>query len=123
MGGAIQFYAACKKEEIKPLLAIEAYCTSDEDNKENKKRDNGHLILIAKNNQGYSDLLKLSSEAYLKNFYYKPRIHKQKLSILKDNCICCTACLGSTIAKFLSYERDSYGRAIACSDQEGKAIN
>ena len=123
MGGVIQFYTACKKEGIKPLLGIEIYCTSDEDNKEDRQRDNGHLILIAKNNQGYSDLLKLSSEAYLKNFYYKPRIHKQKLSILKGNCVCCSACLGSTVSKFLVYKTDSYGRAIACSDPDKKAIN
>lgn len=97
MGGAVKFYKECRKNGIKPIIGCEAYCTWDtdgiEDNKE-KTRDNYHLVLLAKNNQGYKDLLLLTSEAILDNFYYKPRISIPKLSILKGNVIATSACLG-----------------------------
>jgi len=124
MAGVIDFYKNCKANNIKPLIGVEAYITEDEDGKENKDkvRDNGHLVLIAKNNQGYRDLLRLCSEAALNNFYYKPRISKRKLTQLSGNVVVTTACLGGVLADKLEWKEDEYGRATECFDPNGTAV-
>lgn len=123
MAGIIDFYKQCKKNDIKPLIGVETYVTEDEDNWDNeqKTRDNAHLILIAKNNEGYTDLLRLCSEAALQNFYYKPRINRHKLGRLAGNCILTTACLGGVISKAVTYQKDRYDRVVAVTDPDGKA--
>lgn len=81
MYGAIEFYKACKAEKIKPILGIDAFVAlrtrfdkqSGIDNKRNR------LILLAKNNEGYQNLLKLVTASYLEGFYYKPRVDKELL--------------------------------------------
>ena len=119
MGGVVEFYKQCKANNIKPLLGVEAYITEDEDGKEEKTRDNAHLILIAKNNQGLSDLFRLSSEAALQNFYYKPRIYRDKLRCLSGNVIVATACIGGVLAKKAKFELDVYGKCTSCTDPTG----
>lgn len=101
LGGIINFYKECKKHSIKPLIAVEAYITENPDDQDNKDKikDNYHLILIAKNNNGYKKLLKYVSNANENNFYYKPRIYKEYLKDMAGDFICTTACLGSEIAK------------------------
>lgn len=120
MAGVIDFYKACKKEGIKPLLGVEAYITEDEDGKEyDRNRDNMHMVLIAKDKIGYSKLLKLCTEAALDNFYYKPRIYKPKLRALQGHVIATSACLGGILAKKLHFKRDNYGRATEAVDENG----
>lgn len=123
MAGVVDFYKQCKKNDIKPLIGVEAYVTDDEDDQENeqKTRDNAHLILIAKNQEGYAGLLRLCSEAALRNFYYKPRIYRDKLRGLRGNVIATTACLGGVVSKRLNYELDNYGRVQNVSDPDGAA--
>lgn len=117
MAGVIDFYKSCKKADIKPLIGVEAYVTDDEDGKkkETRTRDNMHMVLIAKDNTGYSRLLTLVSEGALNNFYYKPRIHRNKLRALGGHCIATTACLGGIIPRRLEFEQDQYGRCIRIS--------
>lgn len=99
----------------------EAYITNDEDNKiEDKNRDNLHIVLLAKDNIGYSKLLQEVSNGALNNFYYKPRINKNNLKNLSGHVIATTACLGGIIAKLLHFEQDDYGRAIICIDENAK---
>jgi DNA polymerase III subunit alpha len=119
MGGIVDFYKQCKANHIKPLLGVEAYITEDQDGKEEKTRDNSHLILIAKNETGLRDLCTLSSEAALNNFYYKPRIYKHKLQLLSGNVIVATACIGGILAKKAKFEVDAYGKCTACTDPNG----
>ncbi|MCI6989217.1 MAG: DNA polymerase III subunit alpha [Campylobacter sp.] len=93
MFGAIDFYKTMKKNGIKPIIGMEGYIHNGEnlDDKEDKNRF--HIILLAKNETGYKNLMKLSSLAYLEGFYRNPRINKK---LLRENCeglICSSACL------------------------------
>ena len=123
MAGIIDFYKQCKKNDIKPLIGVEAYVTEDEDDqgKGEKTRDNAHLILIAKNQDGFQDLLRLCSEAALRNFYYKPRISRDKLRRLRGNVVITTACLGGVVSKKVNYEKDLYERVTSVSDPNASA--
>ena len=82
------------------MIGIEAYCTSDKDGEENKTRDNEHLVLLAKNNEGYKTLLWLISNANLNNFYYKPRISYKTLEKHSENLFALTACLFISATSF-----------------------
>lgn len=95
MAGCLKFYQEMKKENLNPLIGIEAYVTHQPDNTEKSllQKDNYHLVLIAKNNKGYKQLLKLSSESSLRNFYYKPRIYINKLREVAEDCFAFSACL------------------------------
>ena len=75
MFGIIDFYKACKEEGVKPILGCEIYVAPRSLEKKEGKKDaaNYHLILLAKNNEGYKNLMKIDSLAYIDGFYYKPR--------------------------------------------------
>jgi DNA polymerase-3 subunit alpha len=105
--GLIEFYKAAQEENVKLLCAVEAYITQDPDNSEEKTRDNNHLVLIAKNNDGLKELYKLISEANINNFYYKPRIFVDKLRHTK-NLIALSACLGSPISHKLQWDKEKH---------------
>ena len=123
MAGVVDFYKQCKKNEIKPLIGVEAYVTDDRDNLENteKHRDNHHLVVLAKDQRGYQGLLRLVSDAALRNFYYKPRIYRDKLAELRGHIVVTTACLGGVVSRRLNYETDNYGRVSRVSDPDGAA--
>ena len=76
MYGVIDFYRECKKQGIKPIIGIETYVAPRGYTFKDAKMDReyGHLILLAKNEVGYQNLMRLSSEAFIHGFYYKPRI-------------------------------------------------
>lgn len=94
MSGVIDLYLKCKKNDLKIILGSEFYLT---ETMEDKINDNRHLILFAKNNKGYKNLVKLTTYANLENFYYKPRINYEILKTYKDDLICTSACIGSDI--------------------------
>lgn len=77
MFGAIDFYKTMKKEGIKPLIGIEAYIHNADDLGDKSSKQRFHLILIAKNETGYKNLMYLSSMSYIEGFYYYPRINKK----------------------------------------------
>ncbi|RAX57400.1 DNA polymerase III subunit alpha [Helicobacter monodelphidis] len=93
MSGALEFYLAMKAEGIKPIIGIEAYVHNGEKIDDKSQRYHFHLCLYAKNEVGYKNLMKLSSEAYIHGFYSKPRINKQLLYELREGIICSSACL------------------------------
>ncbi|MDD5527724.1 MAG: DNA polymerase III subunit alpha [Patescibacteria group bacterium] len=99
MYGVIEFYERCKKEGIKPIIGVETYLAPrGRTLKETvEDRANHHLLLLAKNNAGYKNLIKLVSAAHLEGFYYKPRIDWELLEKYHDGLIACTACLGGEI--------------------------
>lgn len=103
----IEFYKACKQEGIKPLLGIEFYICSNMEDKESDNRYD-HLIAIAKNKQGYKNLLKLSSLGFTNGFYYKPRIDMKTLNKYKDGLVIMTACIGGTIPKMILSGQHTY---------------
>lgn len=119
MASAVEFYKACKKANIKPLLGVEAYITDDPDglHNEKKNRDNMHMGLIAKDNEGYKRLLQIVSHGALNNFYYKPRIYKDNLRTLKGHVVAFSGCLGGVFARRLNFKKDQYGRATEAIDE------
>ncbi len=108
--GAVEFYTRAKDAGIKPILGIEAYVapdvngkTSDRTNREYTGVSDGgfHLVLLAENNTGWANLLKLSSDAFLNGFYFKPRMDKTTLPQWSAGLIAINGHLGSSIAYHL----------------------
>ena len=103
MFGVIPFYKAVKEAGLKPIIGIETYVAPQNapvQNVENKSKSEArsyHLILLAKNYEGYKNLMKLSSYAYLKGFYYKPRINKEILKEYHEGLICLSSCIQGEI--------------------------
>ena len=99
MFGTIDFYKACKANGIKPIIGCEVYVAprSRKGKDPNLDARYNHLILLAKNNDGYKNLAKLVSLGYTEGFYYKPRIDKEALEQYHENLICCSACLAGEV--------------------------
>ncbi len=97
MFGALDFYKTMKSEGIKPILGIEAYIHNSEDIGDKTTRQRFHLCLYAKNEIGYKNLMYLSSQSYIKGFYYYPRINKKLLKEHSEGLICSSACLQGEI--------------------------
>lgn len=107
---AVEFYKKAVKKGIKPIIGIEAYISEDA---ETKSGEIYHLILLAKNDIGYKNLLKLSSYAYVKGFYYKPRIDKKILNEHSEGLIALSACMKGEIAQnLLKEDRDGAKKAL-----------
>src|SRR3990167_1009937 len=109
MYGAIDFYTTCKKNDIKPIIGVEAYVANrtrfqKEPNVDNKRY---HLTLLAKDNTGYQNLIKLTTAAHLEGYYYKPRVDKDLLREHAEGLICLSGCPGSEL-----------GRAIQSGNKE-----
>lgn len=115
MYGVVDFYRACKAAGIKPILGMEAYVAPRSYMlKEGlADRENGHLILLAKNQQGYENLMLLSSEAFIHGYYYKPRIDYDLLERHHEGLICMSACLAGDIPQRLLTGRDAEAYALA----------
>ena len=102
MYGAIDFYKACKKEGIKPIIGCEVYVAPrSRFNKEPIDKQYYHLILLAKNNQGYKNLSKLVSIGFTEGYYYKPRIDLEVLEKYHEGIICLSACLAGAVNQAL----------------------
>jgi len=104
MYGAIEFYQACKKEEIKPIIGFEAFVAprSRTDKDPEKDKDLFHLVLLAENYDGYKNLMILSSLGHLEGFFNgKPRIDKQILSEYSKNIIALSGCIRGEIPTLL----------------------
>jgi DNA polymerase III subunit alpha len=88
--GAIEFYKNCESEGIKPIIGIDAYMSArtrhDKEARIDSKRS--RLVLLAKNENGYKNLIKLISEAHLEGFYYKPRIDSESLEKFGKDLVC-----------------------------------
>src|SRR3989344_6471760 len=72
MYGAVDFYKTCKKEGIKPLIGMEGYVVTKNHQEKSGQSENYHLLLLAKNYQGYKNLMRLSTIAHLEGYYYRP---------------------------------------------------
>ena len=105
MFGAIEFYKKARKKGIKPIIGMEAYISLGE--LEEKEKTTFHLILLAKNEIGYKNLMKLSSIGYLDGFYYKPRIDKKVLKRYSEGLIGLSACMQGEIARSIRDEKTS----------------
>jgi DNA polymerase III subunit alpha len=116
MYGALEFYKECRKQGIKPIVGTEAYMAAEHRSERPVRRgridDTGgdgaegdklyyHLTLLAETTQGYRNLMKLSSLAYLEGYYYKPRLDWELLAQHHDGLIATTGCLGGVVLQSL----------------------
>ena len=99
MYGAIDFYKACKKEGIKPIIGCEVYVAPRTRFQKEPGIDNkyNHLILLAKNNEGYKNLSKMVSIGFTEGYYYKPRIDLETIEKYHEGVICLSACLAGSV--------------------------
>ena len=117
MFGAIDFYLEAQKAGIKPIIGCETYVAPGsrlDKTSGNIEEASFHLILLAKDESGYENLMKLVSSAYLEGFYYRPRIDKEILSRHAKGLIGLSACLKGEIPSLLKQER--FNDALKCAD-------
>ncbi len=101
MYGAVDFYTACKKEGIHPVIGCEMYVCRDRFDRSVLNRDIAHLILLCENQTGYRNLMLLDSLAFTEGFYYKPRIDYALLEKHHEGLIALSACLSGDLNKLL----------------------
>lgn len=115
MYGAIEFYRTAKEHGIKPLVGCEFYVINGDITE--KKADGSnpyyHLVLLAKDKEGYKNLVKLVSIASVEGFYYKPRISKEYIEKHSKGLICLSACLGGEIARNILKGAKEEAREVA----------
>lgn len=107
MYGAIEFYQKAKKAGIKPIIGVETYLAPGSRFDKNTREDarNFHLLLLAKNEIGYKNLIKLVSCAHIEGFYYKPRIDWEILQKYHEGLIASTACLAGEIPRLITADK------------------
>ena len=107
MYGIIDFYKACHKEGIKPIIGCEVYVAPNKrtDKTPGKDDSNRHLVLLAENEEGYRNLIRLVSMAHTEGFYYKPRVDKEILREHATGIIALSACLAGEVADYLVHDQ------------------
>ena len=112
MYGVVEFYKQAKKEGIKPILGFEAYVSprkmTDRDPQNDKSQY--HLVLLAENQEGWQNLIKLCSIGFVDGYYYKPRIDHETLREYKSGIIALSACLAGEVQTYLL--EDNYDEAV-----------
>src|SRR3989339_2166594 len=120
MYGVIEFYKLAKKAGIKPIIGVEAYVSNrsrlDKDPGIDNKRY--HLTLLAKNMQGYKNLMRLVTISHLEGFYYKPRMDKEILRKYADGIIALSGCLGGELSRSLANKDMETAEQIIKEHQE-----
>ncbi len=111
MYGAIEFYTACKKAGVKPIIGCEVYVAERSRTQKEAHIDNKryHLTLLAENNEGYHNLIKLTTAAHLEGFYYKPRVDKELLRKYSRGIIALSGCPAGELGRAI--QADSIKKA------------
>lgn len=115
VSGTYKFFKECKKQDIKPILGMEAYYTVKDRSVREVDEDGEkyyHLVLLAQNNTGLKNLFKLSSRAYSEGMYFKPRIDDFLLGEYNEGLLATSACLGSRVAKLILSNRKQEAEAL-----------
>lgn len=102
----MEFYKECKKNDIKPIIGCEVYVSPKSRFEKDKDEKYHHLVLLAKDYEGYKNLMKISSAGYIEGFYYKPRVDKEILAEYSKGLVVLTACLGGEIPKLILSNSD-----------------
>jgi DNA polymerase-3 subunit alpha len=112
MYGVIEFYKQAKKEGIKPILGFEAYISPRKmtDKDPQKDKNQYHLVLLAENEEGWQNIIKLCSIGFVEGYYYKPRIDHETLRKYKNGIIALSACLAGEVQSYLL--EDNYDEAL-----------
>ncbi len=117
--GAVHFFNAAKEEGIKPILGCELYICKKEDHRAEPQGDSyNHLLVLAENEEGYKNLVKICSEASLHGFYYKPRVSKRFLSEHSKGLIGLSGCLKGEVAEDLMEDKYNAARTAAVTYQD-----
>ena len=116
MYGVIDFYKAAKKEGINPIIGCEVYVAPG--SRHDREASHGddryyHLILLAENNTGYANLMKIVSRSFTEGFYYKPRVDMELLREFHEGIIACSACLAGEVAREILRGNTEGARAAA----------
>jgi DNA polymerase-3 subunit alpha len=116
MYGALRFFEQARRSGVKPIMGVEAYVAPgsrfDRQPGENEEKYH-HLTLLAENETGYRNLLRLVSAAHLEGFYHRPRMDKQLLSEHADGVLCLSGCLSSEVSTLLSAGQDRRAAEVA----------
>ncbi len=126
MHGAVEFFRACKGADIRPIIGVETYQTvwgrpmGGRDAQFDK--ENYHLLLLAKDMEGYRNLLKITSESNVNGYYYKPRVDHDFLAAHAKGLVATTGCLGAEVPQLLMQgkEKEAYERLGWYVDVFGK---
>jgi len=114
MFGVIDFYRACRRAGVRPIIGVEAYLArrgmADRDPREDRKPY--HLLLLARSQAGYQNLLKIASAAQLEGYYYNPRIDRDFLAAHADGLIATSGCLAAQIPNAIMAGRDDDARSL-----------
>ncbi|MDI9475722.1 MAG: DNA polymerase III subunit alpha [Natronincolaceae bacterium] len=115
MFGVVDFYKAAKEKGIKPVIGCEVYTAARtmKDRDPQKDKDQGHLVLLARNQEGYQNLIELVSNGFLKGFYYKPRIDYDELSKFSKGLIGLSGCLAGDINRLLLQNQYEMAKDLA----------
>jgi len=113
--GAVEFYKKAKKAGIKPIIGVEAYVAPNGRLNKRPKLDEKrfHLVLLAKNEIGWKNLIKLVTLANLEGFYYKPRIDKELLEKYHEGLVCLSGCYSGEIAKLITAKNFEEAERVA----------
>lgn len=115
--GALDFYASARGAGIKPIVGCEFYITEG-NYKEKDKSRTGHLTLLARNHEGYLNLMKLNSMAWVDGFYYHPRIDKDILAQHSGGLLCMSGCLKGFLSQYVR-EPNGFEKACALAQEYG----
>ena len=121
MYGVIDFYKAAKEVGIKPIIGCEVYVApGSRFNKEAGQSEDKyhHLVLLAENNKGYSNLMKIVSKGFIDGFYYKPRVDYEVLEQYHEGIIALSACLAGEVQKYLARGFYEEGKKAALRYQD-----
>ncbi len=115
--GALEFYKQCTAEGIKPVIGTEAYFENGSrfDRPKRSEMETFHLTLLAENNVGYKNLIKVSSQAYLDGFYYKPRTDWELLEEHAEGLIATSGCLGGLVNQLIM--KEEYDAALKAASR------
>src|SRR2546423_405892 len=102
MAGAVELYKHADKQGVKPLLGCEVYVADD---RHAQQKGYAHLTLLAESNEGYANLIKLSSLGYLEGYYYKPRVDWELLERHAQGVVALSGCLSGRVCKALEEAR------------------
>ncbi len=121
MYGVIDFYRAAKDAGIKPIIGCEVYVTSG--SRFDRELAGGedryyHLVLLAENNQGYQNLMKIVSKGFVDGFYYKPRVDYEVLREYHEGIIALSACLAGEVQRYIGRGQYEKGKEAALRYQE-----
>jgi DNA polymerase III subunit alpha len=117
--GAVHFFNAAKEYGIKPILGCELYVCKNEDHRAPAQGDDyNHLLVLAENEEGYRNLIRITSEASLHGFYRKPRVSKRYLAEHAGGLIASSGCLSGELCEELSAGRYDKARAVALEYQD-----